>query len=224
MNEHVKLISLTPRAEETMAYCARVSNPDNQENPDFARLLRYCVQHGHWSVFEQANMIVEINTSRALAPQILRHRSFSFQEFSQRYGAATDFVPYRARRQDQKNRQNSVDDLDAADQQWFAKAQKEIWELAYTRYTEALEKGIAKECARAMLPLNTSTRLYMNGTVRSWIHYIQLRTQESTQAEHRQIAELCRGIFAANLPLVAQSLGWIAPPPRASVSAQGAFL
>nr|AIA15744.1 Thymidylate synthase complementing protein [uncultured bacterium] len=206
--EEVRLISLTPRAEETMAYCARVSNPDNQDNPQVAGLLKYCIKHGHWSVFEQANMVLEINTCRAIAPQILRHRSFSFQEFSQRYARATHFVAHQARRQDQKNRQNSIDDLDSATQAWFLSAQSEIWELAHARYSEALERGIAKESARALLPLSTATRLYMNGTVRSWIHYIQLRSGVETQLEHRRIALRCRDIFKENLKEVAAALGW----------------
>lgn len=204
----VKLISITPRAEETMAYCARVSNPQNQENPNIAGLLTYCIRHGHWSVFEQANLIIEIETSRAIAPQILRHRSFSFQEFSQRYSAATDFVPHRARRQDKTNRQNSIDDLDEQTQAWFLEAQRETWDQAFARYELALSKGIAKESARALLPLNTATRIYMNGTVRSWIHYIQIRAKPDTQLEHRQIAEACRSIFVDNLPHVAKALEW----------------
>lgn len=207
--EEVKLVSITPDAEETMGYCARVSNPDNQNNPNVARLLDYCIQHEHWSVFEQANMILEINTSRAIAPQILRHRSFSFQEFSQRYSASDSFVLHRARRQDHKNRQNSFDDFDEDTLEWFAASQKEIWELAFTKYTQALEKGIAKESARALLPLNTATRIYMNGTIRSWIHYIQLRTKPDTQLEHRQIAEKCRDVFRQNLPVVSNALGWV---------------
>lgn len=206
--EEVSLVSITPHAAETMAYCARVSNPQNQTNPEVARLLAYCVKHGHWSVFEQANMILEIRTSRAIAPQILRHRSFSFQEFSQRYSAADRFVPHRARRQDTKNRQNSFDDLEAETQSWFLAAQEEIWNLSYARYQEALARGIAKESARALLPLNTATTLYMNGTVRSWIHYIELRTKPDTQAEHRRIAEQARAIFVQQLPEVAKALGW----------------
>ncbi|MGZ3710294.1 MAG: FAD-dependent thymidylate synthase [Bdellovibrionota bacterium] len=208
MEEEVKLVSITPKAEETMAYCARVSNPDNQLNPEVSGLLGYCVKHGHWSVFEQANLIIEINTSRAVAPQILRHRSFSFQEFSQRYSAASSFVPHKARRQAKTNRQSSIDDLDTDTQGWFQNAQNDIWELAFGKYVEALEKGIAKESARALLPLNTATRLYMNGTVRSWIHYIQLRAKTDTQEEHRKIAEACRGIFIEKLPLVSKALGW----------------
>lgn len=207
--ENVRLISISPRAEETIAYCARVSNPKNQENPQIEKLLSFCIQHGHWSIFEQANMVIEVQTSRAIAPQILRHRSFSFQEFSQRYAAVDSYVSYEARRQDAKNRQSSIADLSSIDQAWFAEAQREVWELAYARYREALAKGIAKECARALLPLNTSTRLYMNGTVRSWIHYINLRTGHGTQFEHMQIAEKCRAIFNQELPTVAKALGWL---------------
>lgn len=204
----VKLISISQKAEETMAYCARVSNPVNQDNPDFARLINYCIRHGHWSIFEQANMVLEITTSRAVAAQILRHRSFAFQEFSQRYAAVDQYVEYGARRQDQKNRQNSLDDLAPATKEWFLQAQKKVWEVAHGQYQEALEKGIAKECARMLLPLNTSTRLYMNGTVRSWLHYIQLRSEAGTQLEHREIAEQCRAIFIRELPTVARAMGW----------------
>lgn len=207
--EEVRLVAITPKAEEIIAYCARVSNPENQVSSEISRLLSYCVKHGHWSIFEQANMVLEINTSRAIAPQILRHRSFSFQEFSQRYAAATSFITYSPRRQDTKNRQNSVDDLSSETRAWFQAAQSEIWENAYKKYQEALERGIAKECARALLPLNTATRLYMNGTIRSWIHYIQLRTANGTQLEHIQIAEKCREIFKSQLPLISKALGWI---------------
>ncbi len=207
-NETVKLIALTPKAEETMAYCARVSNPNNQDNPKIAGLLAYCIKHGHWSVFEQANMVLEITTSRAIAPQILRHRSFSFQEFSQRYSKADEFISFKARRQDLKNKQNSIDDFDDETQNWFTGIQKEIWDFAYDRYSQALEKGIAKESARALLPLNTSTKIYMNGTIRSWIHYINLRAQADTQLEHREIALRCRELFTENLPQVAAALGW----------------
>jgi thymidylate synthase (FAD) len=205
----VKLISMTPQAEQTMAYCARVSNPNNQDNPNVSGLLKYCILHGHWSVFEQANLVLEIETSRAIAPQILRHRSFAFQEFSQRYSAADSFVPHRARRQDKTNKQNSFDDLDDETQKWFLAAQNEIWEHAYSKYTEALNRGIAKESARALLPLNTKTKIYMNGTIRSWIHYIQLRTKVDTQLEHREIADQCKKIFAQNLPQIASALGWV---------------
>jgi thymidylate synthase (FAD) len=191
-----------------MAYCARVSNPKNQDNPDFSKLLAYCIKHGHWSVFEQANMVVEINTSRAIAAQILRHKSFNFQEFSQRYSTVNSFIEYEARRQDEKNRQNSIDDLPEDTKEWFKKSQKDVWDLAYSKYEEALSKGIAKECARFLLPLNSETRLYMNGTIRSYIHYIQLRTHESTQLEHRIIAEEIKKVFIENLPIVAKALGW----------------
>jgi thymidylate synthase (FAD) len=207
-SEAVKLISITPRAEEVMAYCARVSNPENQGNPDISRLMSYCAKHGHWSIFEQANMVLEVQTSRAIAPQILRHRSFSFQEFSQRYAKADEFAPAKPRRQDSKNRQNSIDDFDLDVQQWFSEVQREVWELGYQKYNEALNKGIAKECARALLPLSTATKIYMNGTIRSWIHYIELRTQESTQLEHRVIAEKCRAIFIDQLPVIAKALRW----------------
>ena len=206
--ESVKLISITPKAEETIAYCARVSNPENQENPEISRLLRHCIKNGHWSIFETANMVIEITTSRGIAPQILRHRSFSFQEFSQRYAASTSVMHYEARRQDEKNRQNSVDDFDQGTKDWFRTAQDEVWNLAFARYQEALAKGIAKECARFLLPLNTQTRLYMNGTIRSWLHYIELRSGHGTQAEHMRIAEGCKKIFCEQLPLTAAAMGW----------------
>ncbi len=206
--EKVKLISVTPDAENTIAYCARVSNPANQENPEISKLLAFCIKHGHWSVFEQANMVLEITTSRAIAPQILRHRSFSFQEFSQRYATASSKIIYEARRQDTKNRQNSVSDLSADEQLWFFHAQEEVWNFAFAKYEEALGKGIAKECARMLLPLNTETRLYMNGTVRSWIHYIQLRSGQGTQKEHMDIANKCKEIFVHQFPVIAAALNW----------------
>lgn len=208
VKEEVSLIAITPKAEEVMAYCARVSNPKNQDNPEIIGLLSYCAKHGHWSIFEQANMILEIQTSRAIAPQILRHRSFSFQEFSQRYAKADDFLLTQARRQDLKNRQNSIDDFDQEIQEWFEEAQQQVWDLSYQKYSEALEKGIAKECARSLLPLSAATKIYMNGTIRSWIHYIELRTNPATQLEHRTIAEKCRKIFVAQLPAVSKALGW----------------
>lgn len=206
----VKLISITPRAEEIMAYCARVSSPQNQESPDFAKLLSYCIKHGHWSVFEQANMVLEITTSRGIAAQILRHRSFTFQEFSQRYASLSDgsLIQYEARRQDTKNRQNSIDDMSDETKEWFKTAQTEVWDLAYSKYEEALSKGVAKECARFLLPLNTQTKMYLNGTIRSWVHYITLRTANGTQLEHAQIAEQCKQIFSDNLPVTAKALGW----------------
>lgn len=201
------LISITPNAEKTIMYCARVSNPKNQDS-EKAGLLRYCLDHGHFSIFEMANMVIEIKTSRAISAQIIRHRSFSFQEFSQRYAEATSFEKYGARRQDQKNRQNSVDDLSDEDKQWFLKAQEDIEYEALSRYHSALDRGIAKECARFLLPMSTSTTLYMNGTIRSWIHYIDTRTEAGTQREHKEIAEGIKAIFVEQLPIIAEAKGW----------------
>jgi thymidylate synthase (FAD) len=203
----VKLIAITPSAEELVGYCARVSAPENQ-GKDASKLLAYCVKHGHWSIFEMANMVLEIETGRDVAPQILRHRSFSFQEFSQRYSKADTYVERQARRQDLKNRQNSIDDISTDDQIWFRNVQEDIWNQSYTAYTQALDRGIAKECARSLLPLNTKTRIYMNGSIRSWIHYINLRTDKSTQLEHREIAEAAKQIFCEQMPTIAQALGW----------------
>ena len=208
-----RLISITPNAEETIAYCARVSNPNNQENHETVdRLLGYCVKHGHWSVFEMANIVMEINTTRAISPQILRHRSFSFQEFSQRYASTLDglggLYPPHLRRQDTKNRQASHDDLKAEDTALYYRRIGQLFAEAEDLYTEMVSKGIAKECAREVLPLAAPTRLYMNGTVRSWIHYIQLRTEEGTQLEHRQIAKAAKDVFVENLPTIAKALSW----------------
>lgn len=208
--EEVSLVSITPEAEKTIAYCARVSNPDGQDNPDYARLLSYCIKHGHWSVFEMANMVIEIKTSRGLSPQILRHKSFSFQEFSQRYAAVDDtgLVLYAARRQDDKNRQNSIDDLSDEVKAEWEQRQVDNWKRAFEHYTWALNNGIAKECARFVLPLQCSTTLYMQGTVRSWIHYIQLREANGTQKEHAVIAAACKSVFKEQLPTVAKALNW----------------
>lgn len=204
----VTLVSITPDAEATMAYCARVSSP-NQENPEYAKLLSYCIKQGHWSVFEMANMVLEVNTSRAIAQQLLRHRSFTFQEFSQRY-AKVEQKPffYPARRQDEKNRQNSIDDLPRDVKDWFHRAQEGQWAVAQLMYEQALKMGIAKEQARFLLPLSTPSRLYVNGTVRSWIHYIQSRTDPATQLEHRLVAEGCKRVFCEQLPTVAKALEW----------------
>jgi thymidylate synthase (FAD) len=204
----VRLISLSCNAEKTIGYCARVSNPKNQDNPNVAGLLKFCIKHGHWSIFEMANMVIEINTNRGIAAQILRHRSFSFQEFSQRYAKAQGFEYIKPRRQDTKNRQNSFDDLSEDDATWFEYTHQKIQNATNDFYEEALDRGIAKESARFMLPLSTKTRMYMNGTVRSWIHYIELRTDESTQKEHRDIANEIKGIFSQNLPIIADALGW----------------
>ena len=208
----IKLVSVTPDAEKTMAYVARVSNPKNQDNEKFAGLLRYCIQHGHWSVFEQAHMTVEINTTRGLAAQILRHRSFTYQEFSQRYADSSllgDEIPLPAlRSQDLKNRQNSVDDVDPLVIQDFNSKMKKHFIDGMKLYKEMLDAGIAKECARFVLPLATPTRLYMTGSVRSWVHYIDLRSAHGTQKEHMDLVENVRSIFKEQFPTVSEALGW----------------
>ena len=207
----VCLISVTPDAEKTMGYIARVSNPNNQENPKVDGLLKYCIKHGHWSVFEQAMMTLEINTTRAISPQILRHRSFTYQEFSQRYadaGMLGDIAVPELRSQDHKNRQNSIDDVDVKTKIRFEAKIEEHFYQAQHLYQELLEAGIAKECARAVLPLNTPTRLYMTGSVRSWIHYITLRSANGTQLEHMEIAKLCKQHFVCQFPQIAEALEW----------------
>lgn len=193
--------------EGLIAYCARVSSP-HQDNLDYEKLLAYCIKNRHWSIFEMVDMTVEILTSRGISPQILRHRSFVFQEFSQRYAKVQSFETYTPRRQDSKNRQHSIDDLEKATMTWFADAQEKIRTLSVETYNEALEKGIARECARMLLPLNTQTKLYMKGSVRSWIHYIEVRTDASTQKEHRDIAEAVKEIFINQFPVTAAALGW----------------
>ena len=212
MTEEVKLISVTPDAEKTMAYVARVSNPKNQDNEKFAGLLGYCIKHGHWSVFEQAHMTVEINTTRGLAAQILRHRSFTYQEFSQRYADSSllgDSIPLpELRRQDLKNRQNSTDDLDPLIVQDFNSKMQRHFVDGMKLYKEMLDVGVAKECARFVLPLATPTRLYMTGSCRSWIHYIELRSAHGTQKEHMNLVENVRSIFTEQFPTVAEALNW----------------
>ncbi len=209
----VKLLTVTPKAEELMGYVARVSNPKNQDNPKVAGLLGYCIKHGHWSVFEQAHMTLEINTTRGLAAQILRHRSFTYQEFSQRYADSSmlgDHIPVpELRRQDDKNRQNSIDDLDRFMVQDFELEMQKHFADGMTLYKKMLDAGVAKECARFVLPLATPTRLYMTGSVRSWIHYINLRSAHGTQKEHMDIAEECRSIFSEQFPSVSQALEWV---------------
>jgi thymidylate synthase (FAD) len=196
-------------SEEMMAYVARVSNPSNQMNTETSsKLLKYCIKNSHWSVFEHVNMTVEITTSRAIAAQILRHRSFVFQEFSQRYAEATNFEIYPARRQDTKNRQNSIDDLDEDTKEWFAMAQQLITEDARATYDEALRRGVAKEQARFLLPLSTETTLYMTGNVRNWIHYIELRSENGTQKEHADIAAAIKKIFKEQFPAISEALEW----------------
>lgn len=204
---HVRLISITPDAEKTMAYIARVSSP-NQENPEIAKLLAYCATHGHWSVFEHAHMTVEISTSRMITPQILRHWSARFQEFSQRYAEVQDYVPYEARRQDKKNRQNSIDDLSPEIKAEWLRRQEENFRRSMQHYSWALSAGIAKECARAVLPLQTASKIYMTGDVRTWIHYLNLRTDEATQLEHRVIAEEVKQVFIKELPVISEAIGW----------------
>lgn len=203
----VKLITITPAAEAMISYCARVSSP-NQENPEYAKLLAYCIKHKHYSVFEQAHMTVEIQTSRMISAQILRHRSFTFQEFSQRYAEVQDFESYGARRQDLKNRQNSVDDLSPDVKAEWLRRQEENFARCMQHYSWALASGIAKECARAVLPMQTTTKLYMTGSIRSWIHYLDVRCSEDTQLEHREIANAIKEIFIQELPTVAEALGW----------------
>ena len=208
----VKLVSVTPDAEKMMAYVARVSNPNNQENPNYAKLLGYCIKHNHWSVFEQSFMTLEIETTRGLAAQILRHRSFTYQEFSQRYADSSmlaDKIPlFDIRRQDTKNRQNSIDDVDAFTKQELEIVVQRHFESAMDIYKQMLDLGIAKECARMVLPLATPTKIYMSGSVRSWIHYIDLRSAHGTQKEHMIIAEACRDIFKEQFPIVAEALEW----------------
>ena len=208
----VKLVSVTPNAEQHMGYVARVSNPKNQDNPNVSGLLKYCIKHGHWSVFEQAFMTVEINTTRGLAAQILRHRSFTYQEFSQRYADSSMLgkeIPLpELRRQDDKNRQNSIDDVDPLVVQDFNSKMQKHFVDGMKLYKEMLEAGVAKECARFVLPLATPTRIYMTGSVRSWIHYIDLRSAHGTQKEHMQVAEEVRSIFTEQFPVVAEALEW----------------
>ncbi len=194
-------------AEDLIVYCARVSSPANQENTaTSSRLIKYLIEHKHWSPFEMVDMTVEIETSRAIAAQILRHRSFSFQEFSQRYSSSVmGFETYAARRQDTKNRQNSFNDLSSVDLTWFEKTQQAQHSQTMANYLAALDRGIAKESARFLLPLTVKTRLYMKGSVRSWLHYIQVRTDDSAQKEHRDIAFAIAHVFAKQFPLTAQA-------------------
>ena len=207
----VELISLTPDAEKTMAYIARVSNPKNQDNDNYSKLLSYCIKNEHWSVFEQSFMTLQIETNRGIAAQILRHRSFTFQEFSQRYADSTQLgnIPIPdLRRQDFKNRQNSISDLPDQLKERFKTKIAEHFKNASTLYEELLQDGVAKECARFVLPLATPTRIYMTGSCRSWIHYIHLRSANGTQEEHKRIALNCKLIFKKSFPIVSESLNW----------------
>ena len=209
---NVKLMTVTPKAEETMGYVARVSNPNNQSNPEVAGLLGYCIKHGHWSVFEQAHMTVEIETTRGLAAQILRHRSFTFQEFSQRYAdtnlLAEEIPMFDLRSQDKKNRQNSIDNIPKNKKQDLQERIAEHFTDSMDLYNELLANGIAKECARFVLPLATPTRIYMTGSVRSWVHYIDLRSAHGTQKEHMDLVENVRKIFVEQFPIVSEALEW----------------
>ena len=209
----VKLISVTPDAEKMMAYVARVSNPNNQENPNYAKLLGYCIKHNHWSVFEQAFMTLELETTRGVAAQVLRHRSFTYQEFSQRYADSSmlaETIPLpELRRQDTKNRQNSIDDIDPFVKQEFEIKIRRHFDEAMVLYQSMLDAGIAKECSRFVLPLATPTRIYMSGSCRSWIHYINLRTANGTQKEHMDLAEGCKKVFIEQFPTCAEALEWV---------------
>ena len=207
----VSFVNITADPEQTMAYIARVSNPSNQNNENYAGLLRYCIKHQHWSVFEQSSMTLEIETTRGLAAQVLRHRSFTFQEFSQRYADSNllgkiDLPDLR--RQDTKNRQNSIDNLEPQIVEKLNKQMTTLFESSLALYNQMLELGVAKECARFVLPLATPTRLYMTGSCRSWIHYIQLRSAHGTQKEHMDIANACKGLFVQYYPTVAEALEW----------------
>ena len=210
---NVSLISVSPDAEKHMAYCARVSNPNNQDNENYAGLLRYCIKHQHWSIFEQAFMTLEINTTRGLAAQILRHRSFTFQEFSQRYADTnlldTNIPLPELRRQDTKNRQNSIDDIPEEQSKMLLGRIQNYFNEGLDLYNELLREGIAKECARFVLPLATPTRIYMSGSVRSWVHYIDLRSGHGTQKEHMDIANACKSIFTEQFPTVSEALEWV---------------
>ena len=209
----VKLVSITPDAEKMMAYVARVSNPSNQDNEKYSGLLKYCIKHNHWSVFEQSYMTLEIETTRAIAAQILRHRSFTYQEFSQRYADSSllgDKIKLpELRRQDTKNRQNSIDDIPESQSKMLLGRIQNYFNEGLDLYNELLREGIAKECARFVLPLATPTRIYMSGSVRSWVHYIDLRSGHGTQKEHMEIANACKSIFTEQFPTVSEALEWV---------------
>ena len=209
----VKFVSITPDAEKMMAYIARVSNPSNQQNEKYAGLLKYCIKHNHWSVFEQSSMTLEIETTRGLAAQILRHRSFTFQEFSQRYADTklldTEIPVPDLRSQDTKNRQNSNDDIPQEKKEEYQALIARHFEDSMNLYNSLLSEGVAKECARFVLPLATPTRLYMTGSCRSWIHYINLRSAHGTQREHMDVVEKARSIFTEQFPSVSEALGWV---------------
>ncbi len=206
------LISVTPDAEKHIAYCARVSNPSNQGNDSFEGLIKYCIKHKHWSIFEQAFLTIELETTRAIAAQVLRHRSFTYQEFSQRYADSSllmEKIPLpELRRQDTKNRQNSTDDLDPFDKQNLELQMQTLFDSSMALYQQMLKRGVAKECARNVLPMCVPTRMYMSGSVRSWVHYIDLRSANGTQKEHMDLANACKAIFVEQFPVIAQALDW----------------
>lgn len=202
----VKLVHVTPEAEKHIVYCARVSS-ENQENTEIARLIKYCIDNGHWSIFEMASMCLEIKTSRAIAAQILRHKSFSFQEFSQRYSSVQRAEYTIPRKQAEKNRQSSVEFTDKSEFAQYATIIHKSIERSFNAYDQLIECGVAKECARMVLPLASQTKLYMHGTLRSWIHYFLLRTQEETQLEHREIAKEAFELFKNLFPIISIALG-----------------
>jgi len=212
MIQIVKTVSVTPDAEKNIAYCARVSNPNNQDSNNISGLLNYCIKHKHWSIFEMAFMTLEINTNRGIAAQILRHRSFTFQEFSQRYADTTylgEEIPvFNLRSQDNKNRQNSIDNIDQETVVKWNSRIREHFAKSKALYDGMLKDGIAKECARFILPLATPTRIYMSGSIRNWIHYIELRSANGTQKEHMDIALRCKDIFIKEFPIISEALGW----------------
>lgn len=206
----VKLIWITPEAESIIAYIARVSNPQNQDNPDICSLLRYCINKKHWSIFQMASMCLEINTSRAVSAQFIRHQSMQIQEFSQRYAEVQSVEPIKLRVQDLKNRQNSIDKFPGHLKEKYNAEIDDYLEQGRGLYEELLKEGVAKECARMILPMASTTKLYASNTIRGWIHYLQVRADESsgTQLEHYEIALQCKDIFVKELPTVSQSLGW----------------
>ena len=213
---NAKLVWITPDAEKLIGKIARVSNPKNEDNPNVEGLLKYLIRHKHWSPFEMASMCVEIETTRAISPQILRHRSFSFQEFSQRYAVAMELELPKLRRQDKTNRQNSIDDLSPAVQDLLQNQISDLFDESKFLYRKLLEHGVAKECARSVLPLNTTTRLYMSGTIRSWLHYCDLRAWHGTQWEHTKIALQCMKLLKDNVPLIANAM-WPTNQPSNTV-------
>ena len=204
-----KLVWITPEAEKNIIYIARVSNPANQDNPKITGLLKYLIKHKHVSPFEMANMCIEITTTRAISAQIIRHRSFSFQEFSQRYAEVPSIEDCECRLQDSKNRQGSLDVEDDALKVWWDESKQSINDHCKEVYKQALEKGIAKACARFLLPMSSTSKLYMNGTIRSWIHYLESRTAWDTQKEHRELAEEIKNIFSEHMPTIAKALGFV---------------